>query len=132
MDTRALAYCQTFTTNDLALSWSPPAGTHHYQVRISAERPMGAVGGQYYPATGTGTTMELIPVQGPALQILLMIFLMVVAGLFGYVHAPVGALAVSITAAWFNYENWLTIPWYWVQLTLLVSFMAMIARGADV
>jgi len=131
-DTRALAFCQTVTTNDLALSWNPPAGTHHYQVRISAERPMGAVGGQYYPTTGTGTTMELIPVQGPALQILLMIFLMVVAGLFGYVHAPVGALAVSFIAAWFNYENWLTIPWYWVQLALLVSFMAMIARGSDV
>jgi len=131
-DTRALAFCQTVTTNDLALSWSPPAGTHHYQVRISAARPMGAVGGQYYPTTGTGTTMELIPVQGAALQILLMIFLMVVAGLFGYVHAPVGALAVSFIAAWFNYENWLTIPWYWVQLALLVSFMAMIARGSDV
>jgi hypothetical protein len=131
-DTRALAFCQTFTTDDLAISWSPPAGNHHYQVRITADRPTGATGGVFYPTTGTGTTMELTPVQGPALQILLMIFLMVVAGLFGYVHAPVGALGVSVIAVWFNYMNWLTIPWYWVQLTVLVAFMAMLARGADV
>lgn len=132
MGTRALVFCQTYTTNDLSLSWVPPAGNHNYQMRITASRPMGTTGGVFYAKTGEGSALQLLPIEGPALQILLMAFLMVFAGLFGYVHAPVGALAVSLVALWFNYENWLTIPWYWTQVCVLIAFMAMLARGADI
>jgi hypothetical protein len=80
----------------------------------------------------TAPLIFLFPIDPLIQEVLLMVFLMVFIGLFGYVHAPAGALMTSIVAAFFNFVGWLTIPWYWVQLVLLVAFLATVTSGREV
>jgi hypothetical protein len=131
----SLMYCQTYTGTSATRIWSPPNGSHSYQIRITADRATGRVGGTNFMMVQKNTTAPLIflfPIDPLVQEVLLMVFLMVFIGLFGYVHAPAGALMTSITAAFFNFVGWLTIPWYWVQLVLLVSFLATVTSGPEV
>ena len=132
-----LAFCRTYSASDLDVPWNPPSGTHNYQVRLTATRATGTVGGTNYITARVGAgapqgTIPFLPIDPVAQSILLMMFLMVFCGLGGYVHAPIISLMTAIIAAWMNYIGWLMIPWYWVQLVLLVAFLAMFTRGPDV
>ena len=116
-------YEQTFTGQQ-SIEQAVPImdDTVGYKVEISATRSSGVTRNTYF--VSASRDIVPIPLDRNVMNILFSCLLIFLAGLFSYISAIRGALVVALCAVLFVYMGWLTIPWYWLTVAVVLAFVA--------
>ena len=122
-DTWETVYEQTFTdTQNIDEQLPIVDDTTSYKVQFSANR----VGGTSRNSFVLSSSRDIIPIplDQNIKNVLFSCFLIVLAGLFSYMSAIRGALVVAFSATLFVYLGWLTIPWHWLIIAIVIAIVA--------
>ena len=116
-------YQQTFTGQQ-SIEQAVPImdDTVGYKVEISATRSSGVTRNTFF--VSASRDIVPIPLDRNVMNILFSCLLIFLAGLFSYISAVRGALVVALCAVLFVYMGWLTIPWYWLTVAVVLAFVA--------
>ena len=116
-------YDQTFTNQQDVEEVVPIIDdTTSYKVSFSINRKTGMSRNTYY--VSASRDIVPIPLDQNLKNVLFSGLLMVLAGLFSYLSAIRGAVVVSLAAVFFVYLGWLTIPWHWLIIAIVISLVA--------
>ena len=122
-DTWETVYDQTFN-NQQSIEETLPIidDTTSYKVEFSVNRVSGRTRNTFI--VSSSRDIVPIPLDPNIKNILFCGLLFVIAGLFSYLSAIRGAVVVSLTAGFFIYLGWLTIPWEWFVVTVVIAMVA--------
>ena len=122
-DTWETVYEQTFSgTQSIDEQLPIVDDTTSYKVEFSANRVSGVARNSYI--LSSSRDIIPIPLDQNIKNVLFSCFLIVLAGLFSYMSAIRGALVVAMTATLFVYLGWLTIPWHWLIIAIVIAVVA--------
>jgi hypothetical protein len=93
-----------------------------YKVEMSAQRVSGLTRNTFF--VSSSRDIVSIPLDQNLKNILFVCFLIFIAGLFSYYSAVRGPIVVAFMAVLFVYMGWLTIPWYWVTVAVVIAILA--------
>lgn len=96
--------------------------TTGYKVEFSASRSTGLTRNNFF----VSPSMDIIPIplDKTILNVLFSCLLILLAGLFSYMSAIRGAIVVALSAVFFAYLGWLTIPWHWLTVAVVIALIA--------
>ena len=122
-DTWETVYDQTFN-NQQSIEETLPIidDTTSYKVEFSVNRVSGRTRNTFI--VSSSRDIVPIPLDPNIKNVLFCGLLFVIAGLFSYLSAIRGAVVVSLTAGFFIYLGWLTIPWEWFVVTVVIAMVA--------
>ena len=122
-DTWETVYEQTYTGQQ-SIEQSVPIvdDTVGYKVELSASRSSGITRNTWF--VSSSRDIVPIPLDTNVKNILFSCFLIFLAGLFSYLSAFRGAIVVCLSAIFFTYMGWLTIPWHWLVVAVVLAFVA--------
>ena len=122
-DTWETVYEQTFTnTQNIDEQLPIVDDTTSYKVQFSANRVSGTSRNSF--VLSSSRDIIPIPLDQNIKNVLFSCFLIVLAGLFSYMSAIRGALVVAFSATLFVYLGWLTIPWHWLIIAIVIAIVA--------
>lgn len=122
-DTWETVYEQTFTdTQNIDEQLPIVDDTTSYKVEFSANRVSGTSRNSF--VLSSSRDIIPIPLDQNIKNVLFSCFLIVLAGLFSYMSAIRGALVVAFSATLFVYLGWLTIPWHWLIIAIVIAIVA--------
>lgn len=122
-DTWETVYEQTFTdTQNIDEQLPIVDDTTSYKVQFSANRVSGTTRNSF--VLSSSRDIIPIPLDQNIKNVLFSCFLIVLAGLFSYMSAIRGALVVAFSATLFVYLGWLTIPWHWLIIAIVIAIVA--------
>ena len=118
-----VVYENTFT-NQQSIEQNLPMidDTVTYKVEMSAQRVSGLTRNTFF--VSSSRDIVSIPLDQNLKNILFVCFLIFIAGLFSYYSAVRGPIVVAFMAVLFVYMGWLTIPWYWVTVAVVIAILA--------
>ena len=118
-----VVYENTFT-NQQSIEQNLPMidDTVTYKVEMSAQRVSGLTRNTFF--VSSSRDIVSIPLDQNLKNILFTCFLIFIAGLFSYYSAVRGPIVVAFMAVLFVYMGWLTIPWYWVTVAVVIAILA--------
>jgi hypothetical protein len=124
-------YNQTFNSNNVAQSWSVPASGMDmtYKVDVVSTRSTGTLHNMW-TVRPSGTMTSNLPMDTNMSNVICVIFLMVLAGLFGRVHSARGGLIVVGFFAFFIYKGWMTVPWWAAAPIVVFAFVYALVKAA--
>ena len=122
-DTWETVYEQIYTGQQ-SIEQSVPIvdDTVGYKVELSASRSSGITRNTWF--VSSSRDIVPIPLDTNIKNILFSCFLIFLAGLFSYLSAFRGAIVVCLSAIFFTYMGWLTIPWHWLVVAVVLAFVA--------
>ena len=122
-DTWETVYDQTFTgQQDIEENLPIIDDTTTYKVELSASRSTGVTRNIFF--VSSSRDIVPIPLDQNIKNVLFSGLLMVIAGLFSYLSAIRGAVVVGFAAMFFVYLGWLTIPWHWAIIAVVIAIVA--------
>jgi hypothetical protein len=122
-DTWETVYDQTFTgQQDIEENLPIIDDTTTYKVELSASRSTGVTRNIFF--VSSSRDIVPIPLDQNIKNVLFSGLLMVIAGLFSYLSAIRGAVVVGFAAMFFVYLGWLTIPWHWAIIAVVIAVVA--------
>ena len=93
-----------------------------YKVEFSARRVQGVSRNTFF--VSSGNDIIPIPLDQNLKNVIFSCFLILLAGLFSYFSAIRGAIVVALAAVFFVYLGWLTIPWQWLIVAIVIALLA--------
>jgi len=104
-----------------------PDPNTNYKIEMEAYRSDGGTVKNHF-FIATGSQIINLPIDSTISNVLFSCFLILLGGLFGYASSARGALVVAFSAAFFVYIGWLSIPWYWVIIAIMIAILAGFAK----
>jgi len=122
-DTWETVYEQIFTgTQSIDEQLPIVDDTTSYKVEFSANRVSGVARNTY--VLSPSRDIIPIPLDQNIKNVLFSSLLILLAGLFSYMSAIRGSLVVAFSATLFVYLGWLTIPWHWLIIAIVIAVVA--------
>ena len=122
-DTWETVYDETFTGTESINETLPIIDdTTSYKVEFSANRVSGVTRNNFF--VSASQDIIPIPLDKNILNVLFSCLLILIAGLFSYMSAIRGAVVVAMCAIFFTYLGWLTIPWHWLIIAIVIAMVA--------
>lgn len=81
--------------------------------------------------SGQGQFVNLFGMDDTGKNILFGFFLILLAGLFGYMHQHIGTIIIAFAAAVLRYLGLITVPWIVILIAVVVSIVAAIAHRGE-
>lgn len=104
----------------------------NYFVSVSADRGTTAVKNTWsITPSGQGQIINLFGMDDTGKNILFGFFIILLAGLFGYMHQHIGTIIVAFAAAILRYLGLITVPWIMILIAVVVAIVAAIAHRGD-
>jgi hypothetical protein len=104
-----------------------PDPNTNYKIEMTADRSDGGTVKNHF-FVATGSQIINLPIDSTISNVLFSCFLILLGGLFGYASSARGALVVAFSATFFVYIGWLSIPWYWIVIAIIIAILAGFAK----
>lgn len=106
--------------------------SNNYFVSVEANRGDTTVKNTWsITPSGQGQIVNLFGMDDTGKNILFGFFLILLAGLFGYLHQHIGTIIIAFAAAVLRYLGLITVPWIMIIIAVVVSIIAAIAHRGE-
>lgn len=124
---------QTVQAGDPAFYFVPTGKENdNYFVTVNADRGNTTVKNTWsITPSGEGQTVNLFGMDETGRNILFGFFLILLAGLFGYLHQHIGTIIIALAAAILRYLGLITVPWIMILIAVVVAIVAAIAHRGE-